>query len=122
MQLLVRIYYGSAWPCNLVRSCFITDVDEQKRVQEDLRRANEDLEQFAFTASHDLREPARTVRICSEPLAMRHGEEVSQAAQQALTYIRRAATRMVMLVPDLLAWAERDKSGLSRETTDATKR
>ena len=36
------------------------DIDEQKRVQDDLRRVNSDLEQFAYSASHDLQEPLRT--------------------------------------------------------------
>ena len=40
-----------------------TDIDEQKRVQEELQRANEDLEQFAYSASHDFPEPLRSVKI-----------------------------------------------------------
>ncbi len=42
------------------------DIDDQKRVEDDLRRANQDLEQFAFSASHDLQEPLRTIKIYSE--------------------------------------------------------
>ena len=46
-----------------------TDIDDRKRVEEDLLRANQDLEQFAFSASHDLQEPLRTVKVYSELLA-----------------------------------------------------
>ena len=48
-----------------------TDIDEQKRVEEELRSANQDLEQFAYSASHDLQEPLRTIKIYGELLTRR---------------------------------------------------
>ena len=96
-----------------------TDIEEQKRAQDDLRRANEDLEQFAFSASHDLQEPLRGVKLCSELLATRHGEEVSGEARTLLTFVHNGATRMDMLVRDLLTYTQVTKMESPGETTDA---
>ena len=44
------------------------EIDAQKRAEQALRRSNEELQQFAFAASHDLQEPLRnisTLRNCS---------------------------------------------------------
>jgi PAS domain S-box-containing protein len=96
-----------------------TDIDEQKRVQGELRRANEDLEQFAFSASHDLQEPLRGVKIYSELLATRHAEELSGEARKLLTWVHNGATRMEMLVRDLLSYTRVTKIDSPGEITDA---
>ena len=73
-------------------------------MQQDLRRANEDLEQFAFSASHDLQEPLRSVKIYSELLETRYSDRLGSEAVKFLTYVREGATRMEMLVRDLLTY------------------
>ena len=83
-----------------------TDIDEQKRIQDDLLRANQDLEQFAFSASHDLQEPLRTVKIYTQLLLKRHGEDLDGEARQFMQFIRTGATRMETLVRDLLAYTQ----------------
>jgi PAS domain S-box-containing protein len=95
-----------------------TDIDDQKRVQDDLRRANEDLEQFAFSASHDLQEPLRSVKIYSELLAARHGDALKGDAQKFLAYVRNGATRMEMLVRDLLTYTQMTTFEAAGESSD----
>jgi PAS domain S-box-containing protein len=83
-----------------------TDIDEQKHSEDELRRANEDLEQFAFSASHDLREPLRSVKIYAELLTRRYGNQLDGDALKYLGFLRSAATRLDMLVHDLVAYTE----------------
>jgi PAS domain S-box-containing protein len=80
------------------------DIDDQKRVEDDLRRANEDLEQFAYSVSHDLQEPLRSVKIYSELLADTCGDSLNDQSLEFLSYLRSGATRMEMLVRDLLSY------------------
>jgi len=80
------------------------DITERVHVQEELRRANLDLEQFAYSASHDLQEPLRTIKIYSQLLT---GASPGAAeTTEFLGYLRDAATRMELLVRDLLAYAK----------------
>ena len=75
-------------------------------MENELRRANEDLEQFAYSASHDLQEPLRTIKIYSQLLADRLGTAVEGETAEFLDFLRNAATRMEMLVRDLLAYTQ----------------
>jgi PAS domain S-box-containing protein len=107
-----RWFIGRALPVrdaagNIVKwfgSC--TDIDDQKRIERDLRRANEDLEQFAYSASHDLQEPVRTVKIYGELLMKKFEDEIDAEAREFLEYLRIGATRMDMLVRDLLTYTQ----------------
>jgi light-regulated signal transduction histidine kinase (bacteriophytochrome) len=69
-----------------------------------LRRANEDLEQFAYAASHDLQEPLRMIAIYSELLQRRHLDALSDDGRQLLETITGGATRINELVKDLLSY------------------
>jgi light-regulated signal transduction histidine kinase (bacteriophytochrome) len=82
------------------------DITERVRVQEEVRRANQDLEQFAFSASHDLQEPLRSIKIYSELLAREFGGDLHPDARRYMEYLRSGATRMETLVRDLLAYTD----------------
>jgi light-regulated signal transduction histidine kinase (bacteriophytochrome) len=75
-----------------------------ERSNEDLRRANTDLEQFAFSASHDLKEPLRMVAIYSQIVQRKFGRQLAAEAQEYLDNVIAAAKRMDALVQDLLAY------------------
>ena len=95
------------------------DITERKKADEDIRRANRDLEQFAFSASHDLQEPLRTVNIYSELLAKRYSDKLDGEALEYLGYLRSGATRMEALVRDLIAFTRVSKIDILPETADA---
>ncbi len=96
-----------------------TDIDAQKSVEDNLRRANQDLEQFAFSAGHDLQEPLRTVKIYSELLTSTCASQLDGQALEFLTFLRTGATRMEMLVRDLLAYTQATKFEEPPQPTDA---
>ena len=81
-----------------------TDIDDQKRVEADLRSANHDLEQFAYSASHDLQEPLRMVSIYCQLLERRHAARLEGEPANYLRYVLQGANRMNQLLQDLLSY------------------
>jgi PAS domain S-box-containing protein len=96
-----------------------TDIDDQKRVEDDLRRANSGLEQFAFSASHDLQEPLRSIKIYSELLEKRYTDKLDGKALEYMRHLHNGATRMEALVRDLLSYTDTLKAFDSVTITDA---
>jgi signal transduction histidine kinase len=80
--------------------------DELKRSNEELRRVNNDLETFAYSASHDLQEPLRNIAISAELLQRAAGERLDAEALGFLHGVKRGTTRMQNLVKDLMAYTE----------------
>jgi len=81
-----------------------TDIAEQKEKEDELRRANEDLRQFAYSASHDLQEPIRNVAIYSEIIGRRYKDVLDADGQQYLGFLREGGRRLATLINDLLAY------------------
>ncbi|ARJ64269.1 PAS domain-containing sensor histidine kinase [Magnetospirillum sp. ME-1] len=72
---------------------------------EELARSNADLEQFAFIASHDLREPLRMVSAYMGLLERRFGPVIGDEGAQYVAYAKEGAQRMDRLVLDLLEYS-----------------
>jgi PAS domain S-box-containing protein len=83
----------------------VIDVTERKRMDDDLRRSNADLEQYAYIASHDLQEPLRMVASYTDLLAERYAGQIDAKADKYIHYITDGAKRMQRLVSDLLAYS-----------------
>jgi signal transduction histidine kinase len=73
--------------------------------QEALVQANADLEQFAHSASHDLREPLRSIGIYSDLLERGYGDRLDEKGREFLGQIHAGAKRMDSLLKDLLSYA-----------------
>ena len=67
---------------------------------------NADLEQFAYSASHDLQEPLRQVAIFSQLMAENYAPQLDGKASQYLNYCIEGAHRMEMMIRDLLAYSQ----------------
>jgi len=86
-----------------------TEIHEQKETEDELRRANEDLQQFAYSASHDLQEPIRNVAVYSEIVAKRYDRVLDPEGKQFLGFLTEGGRRLATLIDDLLAYT---KAGL----------
>jgi light-regulated signal transduction histidine kinase (bacteriophytochrome) len=83
----------------------IIDISERKRYEDELRRSNIELEQFAYVASHDLQEPLRVAAMYAEILGTRYEQRLDAAGKRYLSYVGDAARRMQKLVADLLKYS-----------------
>ena len=96
-----------------------TDIDEQKAIEDELRQANQDLEQFAYSASHDLKEPLRNIKIYSELLAQRYSHRLDNQALEFLGFVSAGATRTELLIRDLLSYTQLSQLETPVEPSDA---
>ena len=92
-----------------------TQLRQQERLNRELAIRNKDLEEFAYVASHDLREPLRKMISFSDLLRRDLGGLISEKVERDLGFIRDAAERMHKLVDDLLALSRAGRSPKRRE-------
>jgi PAS domain S-box-containing protein len=85
-----------------------------------LEAANKDLESFAYSVSHDLRTPLRTIEGFAALLSDDHGSELSQAALVQLDRIRGASRHMAQLIDDMLMLSRASRAEMRRELVDVT--
>ena len=94
----------------------ITDIHMQKMFSEklekevaertkQLQRSNQDLQQFAHVASHDLKEPVRKIRIFEGKLKDELGPQLSEKSSQYLKKIQTAASRMQSMIDGVLQYS-----------------
>jgi light-regulated signal transduction histidine kinase (bacteriophytochrome) len=89
----------------------LEEIEDRKRAEaklkaanEALRQANSDLEQFAYSASHDLQEPLRMVGMYCQMLKKRYAGKLDVHADGYINYAVQGATRMERLIADLLTY------------------
>jgi light-regulated signal transduction histidine kinase (bacteriophytochrome) len=102
----------------VVLTFFLRDISQRKKAEEEraryaaeLERSNEELEQFAYIASHDLQEPLRKIRTFGDRLEMKCREQLDETGRECVERMQGAAARMQLLIDGLLT--------LSRVTTKA---
>jgi PAS domain S-box-containing protein len=83
----------------------LTDVTVQVLARQDLERANRELEEFAYVASHDLQEPLRMVNIYVQLLLRRLGPQADPEMRQYAVYVNSGVKRMESLIRGLLTYS-----------------
>jgi len=107
----------------------IRDISERKRAQEQIEqlntnleervlerteallRSNEELQQFAYVASHDLQEPLRNVSIYAQLLEKRYRGQLQGDADQFIAFIVGSAQRMEKMIHDVLDFSQVESRG-----------
>ena len=91
------------------------DVSARKHMEETIRKSNEELESFAYIASHDLQEPLRTVTTFLQLLKRECGPNLSSDGLEYIDFAVDGALRMSHLIRDLLQYSRAGRSRISTE-------
>ncbi|WP_420236717.1 PAS domain-containing sensor histidine kinase [Telmatobacter bradus] len=96
----------------------IADITSRHQAEQELQtrthellRSNRDLEQFAYAASHDLKEPLRAVAGCVMLLREHFKDLLDDRARQYIRHTVEGVERMQQLIDDLLAYSRLSRSG-----------
>ena len=94
-----------------------TAAAEQRAAE--LKRSNEELERFAYVASHDLQEPLRAVASYTQLLRQQLGDKLDAETELYLSHVLAGAARMRALINDLLDYSRVGRSALERSVVDS---
>ncbi|MDW5562911.1 MAG: ATP-binding protein [Methanomassiliicoccus sp.] len=129
-ELTFRRKDGSTFPGEVTSSLFtdadrsisetisIRDITERKKAEENLKRSNDELQQFAYLASHDLQEPLRMVTSYLGLLDKKFGSELNAQAKEYMSYAVDGAVRMKQLIDDLLQYSRVDSRPIEISEVD----
>ena len=101
------------------------DITERKNAEREretligeLERSNQELQQFAYIASHDLQEPLRTISSFTQLLARRYKGQIDKDADEFINFIVDGTNRMQAMIKDLLKYSRVQTRGEEFKPTD----
>ena len=120
---------GDRIPYYFTGSCLVTahgsqligtgvDIAARRWMEEMLRRSNQDLEAFAYVASHDLRQPLRMIRGYLHLLEHHSGAGIDQIARDYMAFAVDGAAWMDRLITDLLEYSRVGRGGVTMGEVD----
>lgn len=102
---------------NLIMGVMI-DLTDLKKNELRLTQSNEDLERFAYIASHDLQSPLKTVISFLQLLEHRYGNKLGEDGKEFIEHSVSASTRMRQLISDLLQYSRLNTTPKFSNTVD----
>jgi PAS domain S-box-containing protein len=96
----------------------VHDITDRHKAEEELIRSNQDLQQFAYVASHDLQEPLRNVASCLQLLEKKYKNKLDGEADQLMHYAVDSSVRMKALILDLLTYSRIATKGKPPQPVD----
>jgi hypothetical protein len=91
---------------------------ELENLNEELKRSNSNLEEFAYAASHDMKEPIRKINLFADRLKQQLGDKLDSEQSHLFSRMEHAARRMNMLIDDLLTYSHVSKGASHFELVD----
>lgn len=113
-------YHGHPAVQSIVRDITARKAAEQRltRTMQELAGSNQELEQFAYAASHDLQEPLRMITSFTQLLEKRYKDKLGSDADEFIGYIVDGASRMQAMISDLLDYSRVGTRGRPFRPTD----
>ncbi|MEX2437664.1 MAG: ATP-binding protein [Candidatus Babeliales bacterium] len=135
---MISVNEWTAVSSNLIFLCYLSSalipkifigienyINEQKRLKTELEKnkmaleaKNEELEQYAFVASHDLQEPLRMVSMFMNKLRSKYGDQLDDRAKMYMEYAENGAVQMKQTILDLLDFSRANKPSEELELVD----
>ncbi len=94
-------------------------IEKQEEVNRKLKQSNEDLDQFAYVASHDLRTPLRSIDKLASWISEDCNGRLPEKSLHHLTLLRNRVNRMDNMLHDLLQYSQADRKKARYETVDS---
>ncbi len=91
----------------------LLDINNRKESERKMQELNIELERFAYLASHDLKEPLRTVTSFTKLFKEEYSDQFDENASKYLSFIENASARMITLTNDLLVYSQLDDKSLN---------